>query len=82
MTTASAMAALFKVSSYNKPEERKIVKATSIDTLIAGVKTKLKLGEQKYKVLIVTLTCTRFFLIQLPLKLINVFNFYYIKRKY
>ncbi|KAK9886274.1 hypothetical protein WA026_015785 [Henosepilachna vigintioctopunctata] len=43
------MASLFKVSSVNKMDKKKIVKATSIDALAARAKAKLKLGELKYK---------------------------------
>ncbi|XP_044733818.1 uncharacterized protein LOC123300079 [Chrysoperla carnea] len=44
------MASLFKVCSITKPDERKIVKADSIEKLIAAAIDKLKLGEWKYKV--------------------------------
>ncbi|XP_057334458.1 uncharacterized protein LOC130673460 [Microplitis mediator] len=46
------MAALFKVCRHDKPQERKIIKAASMDELISAAKNKLQLTNEKYKIYI------------------------------
>lgn len=45
------MTALFKVSRHDKPTERKIVKAATIEELISSARKKLQLTHDKYKVM-------------------------------
>ncbi|XP_043274715.1 origin recognition complex subunit 6-like [Venturia canescens] len=44
------MSALFKVARHDKPTERQIVKAATIDELISTAMVKLQLTQEKYKI--------------------------------
>lgn len=55
------MAALFKVCRHDKPKERKMIKAASMDELISAAKNKLQLTNEEYKVMLIPFTSDYFF---------------------